>query len=325
MHLRGAAAARSSRSPRSHSRVRLEHPGAVDRRFMRLATPILLVATVVPAFAQPVLSSSPPQPGECSSAKACTEQANAARQRADHAASFRLFQRACDLKDDLACWNVGSMLQQGQGAAKDVARAMAIYDRVCGAGVHGACINLGAIYVQGTDVKADYAKALQYFTKACDARAWRGCAQLGVMHSFGLGVPKDPKEGARFYRRACDGGVKEACAMAAPAAAAPAKSPLPSAPAAPPQPPRTAPAPPAARFYCADPGSVCWRKQTECDAVVATLAKSDYPARCQAQRTAACFDVAGKEGCFSLLFGCEDARKRAIDGGKSPTPCELRK
>jgi len=79
----------------------------------------------------------------------------------------------------LACNNLGSLLETGQGARRDVHGAVELYQRACSGGDAHGCFNLGRAHERGL-----------------------------------LGGSNDVTAARGLYRRACDMGYQPACARA---------------------------------------------------------------------------------------------------------------
>src|SRR5438094_5062081 len=74
-----------------------------------------------------------------------------------------------------------------------------------------SCNNLGLMYGNGDGVAKDAARAAALYRKACDGGDARGCTNLGVMYANGDGVAKDAAQAVALNRKACDGGDAGGC------------------------------------------------------------------------------------------------------------------
>jgi hypothetical protein len=72
----------------------------------------------------------------------------------------------CDAGDVPACFRLGQLLTQGQGVARDPARAAPLFEKACRTDVR-ACVDLALLLQQGDGVPRDAARATQLLTKAC--------------------------------------------------------------------------------------------------------------------------------------------------------------
>ena len=114
---------------------------------------------------------------------------------------FELAVRACDLGDADGCTNVGYAYENGEGAPKDMSRALASYTLACDRGNLLGCANAGVALEHATP--PDPARAAALFDRACPAdTAKRDTEVCG--------------NAAAFYRRRCDTGDAAACARAQP-------------------------------------------------------------------------------------------------------------
>jgi hypothetical protein len=139
----------------------------------------------------------------------------------DYSRAASLYSRACDAGNSKGCGWLGAMYE-GQGLAKDAARAAAMYSRevallskACDAGDPSSCNDIGGRYRYDFWGKKDLVRAAESFSKACDGGSADGCKSLGSMYLEGVGVPKDFYKAVALQTKACNLGDGEGCFSAA--------------------------------------------------------------------------------------------------------------
>ena len=110
----------------------------------------------------------------------------------------RLLKTSCDKNIASSCFNLAFLYEEGEGVARDDAKAAQLYDKACYIGSASACNNLSIQYRQGRGVKKDVKKANDLAKKACDAGKPQGCTFIGKAYYGGEGVKKDCKKAAEF-------------------------------------------------------------------------------------------------------------------------------
>ena len=107
-------------------------------------------------------------------------------------------------------WIVGRLAEyylKGVGTAPDQKTALALYARAADLGNAGAASDLGNIYRFGRDgVAQDYAAARKWYQRAMEMGDEDSVAALGYMFEMGQGGPADAAEARRLYRIAADRG-----------------------------------------------------------------------------------------------------------------------
>jgi TPR repeat protein len=139
----------------------------------------------------------------------------------DYSRAASLYSRACDAGNSKGCGWLGAMYE-GQGLAKDAARAAAMYSRevallskACDAGDPSSCNDIGDRYRYDFWGKKDFVRAAESFSKACDGGSADGCKSLGSMYLGGVGVPKDFYKAVALQTKACNLGDGDGCFIAA--------------------------------------------------------------------------------------------------------------
>jgi TPR repeat protein len=128
--------------------------------------------------------------------------------------------RGCELGDPRGCTIAALALNEGDGVAKDVPRAMELAQTACDAAIPDitahkidqtvalACMLHGQLAFDLGDGK----DALGSFDRACptDFQACRGGATVLLR---GIGVAPDPAGARAFMQRSCEAGDSEACVL----------------------------------------------------------------------------------------------------------------
>jgi TPR repeat protein len=129
----------------------------------------------------------------------------------DEAKARELLGKACDASDAKSCVNLGVLLAQGRGGARDLAGAAKDFERGCQNGDAKGCGALGAMYRSGEGVAKDAKRAGRLLGQGCDGGDDGACGALGKMTLDGEGVAKDEQKAADLLKRACDGSQASAC------------------------------------------------------------------------------------------------------------------
>jgi uncharacterized protein len=122
-------------------------------------------------------------------------------------------QKACAAQDPRACAELSRRFRAGDGAPRDLSRAVAADEQGCEAGEPALCVEAGRAVLRGEGVKPDPERARQLFSDACTQRSHAGCLDLALMLQNGSGVPKDPAGAAPLFEKACEGGDTSACQL----------------------------------------------------------------------------------------------------------------
>ncbi|WQZ86441.1 sel1 repeat family protein [Helicobacter pylori] len=96
----------------------------------------------------------------------------------DFSKARKYFEKACELKEGLGCFNLGALYYNGKGVEKDLTKAAYFYSKACDLKEGMGCGNLGVLYYNGDGVKRDSKKADQYFSKACKLGNQEACEAL---------------------------------------------------------------------------------------------------------------------------------------------------
>lgn len=115
--------------------------------------------------------------------------------------------------DPHACMELGDRLLEGDGYAKDPARARGLFEKAAEAGMPNAFFRLGKIHHDGIGVRADRAKGYEYFLEAAKRGVSEAQYNVGAQLASGRGVGRDLVEGLAWLivaKRSGAGGDGEA-------------------------------------------------------------------------------------------------------------------
>ncbi|MBX3190855.1 MAG: sel1 repeat family protein [Labilithrix sp.] len=126
----------------------------------------------------------------------------------DAAGAAKNFEKGCADADALACGMLGTLYQTGDGVAKDEAKATALLTKGCEGGNDHACGAAGKMLLAAKDMP----KAIDFMKKACDGTQGQSCTDLGQIHETGgQGVSKNPIMAKLLYQRGCFRGSMQGC------------------------------------------------------------------------------------------------------------------
>src|ERR1700724_692844 len=94
--------------------------------------------------------------------------------------------------------------QPTMGAWEEPAQRIARLGAECEKGMHGSCFTLGVMLEEGNGVAKETARAAKLYERACNGGHADACSNLGVLHESGDGVTKDLKLAMTLYQRGCD-------------------------------------------------------------------------------------------------------------------------
>jgi hypothetical protein len=131
--------------------------------------------------------------------------------RSDAANAVAPLGKGCDGDAREACVLLGTLLEQGRGASKDVASSLKLYEKGCQGGVASGCGALGRAYLSGTGAAADPARAATLLIQGCEGADVESCAAAATLLAEGKGVAKDSARAAQYLGRACAGNSVPSC------------------------------------------------------------------------------------------------------------------
>lgn len=108
--------------------------------------------------------------------------------------------------DGRAQMDLGWRYHEGDGVAKDYAKAVDLLQKAADQRFALAMVRLGTLYELGHGVPANAATAVTWYRKAADAGVAAGQFEVARTYLEGIGVEKNPSLAAGWFRRAADGG-----------------------------------------------------------------------------------------------------------------------
>ncbi len=140
----------------------------------------------------------------------CFQQGLDARQRGEQERALSFFERACEQGDGEACNAAGYMLSHGEGAPRDISRAISLGTRSCDLGFWEGCRNLGASLVESDDPE-DATQGRALLARACEGGSPSGCHAMGRSLLYGQGGAVDRPAAIRAFGRSCQLGFAPGC------------------------------------------------------------------------------------------------------------------
>ncbi len=145
-------------------------------------------------------------------AVACYQAAKTASDQRLFTTSRLLFAQECKEGKAYACTNYGIMLANGEGGAKDAAKARETLEHACGLKQTVACLRLAGLWEKGEGGVDDPSVAARYYKQACELNAKEGCRRYADLLAAGKTTEKDGKKAATYYYwRACSLGDASSC------------------------------------------------------------------------------------------------------------------
>ena len=132
------------------------------------------------------------------------DQGQAAYDREDWQAAYRLLKPLADQGYAPAQYNLGVMYRDGKGVPQDYATA-ASWLRKAAEGNAAAQSRLGRMYENGQGVAQDYAVAASWYRKAADQGDVSAQGFLGMMYYNGKGVPQDYVQAHKWWNLSAAG------------------------------------------------------------------------------------------------------------------------
>jgi hypothetical protein len=132
----------------------------------------------------------------------------------DDERAAELFERACDLGDDLACGEYGIVVSRYGLSHKSSAKISKQLMKGCDGGHAKACRHLGDLIDRGAGLAPDVKIATGLWERACTLGDPDGCLRAGRVYAIGI-VPVAPNrmKAQRLLNRACMAQRREACRM----------------------------------------------------------------------------------------------------------------
>jgi TPR repeat protein len=128
--------------------------------------------------------------------------ARAAVDRGEYASALQIAQPLAQHGFAPAQTLLAEMYLDGQGVARDPARAMSLYRQAADQGDGRAENGIGLMYDTGNGVALNYQEAFAWYTKAAQRGYPGGINNLGTMYAKGLGVEWNEPQATALYEKA---------------------------------------------------------------------------------------------------------------------------
>jgi len=120
----------------------------------------------------------------------------------DFVQAAKLYERAAELGDLVAQFNLGVFYEHGQGVPVNRRLAETYLERSATQGHDSAQLNLGLLYQSGVEGVPDYKKAIYWLQMAAESGNPKAHGAIGSMYVSGHGVKQDiplPDTGSKRY------------------------------------------------------------------------------------------------------------------------------
>lgn len=125
-----------------------------------------------------------------------------------------LFSRACEGGSAFGCVNLGLVL----AAEGDEPGAVSLFERACDVGAEAGCYRLALALEKGEGAPKNVSRAVQLYEQACEQEYVDACLSVATLFSAGDAVARDPARVSRYggwavrvYDAACKAGVARDC------------------------------------------------------------------------------------------------------------------
>jgi hypothetical protein len=109
---------------------------------------------------------------------------------------------AADRGDPVAQTDLGYFYETGANGPKDPTEAAKWYMRAALSGFTRAKFNLGVLYLAGAGVQRNNAEAAHWIGEAAEDGCPSALVSLSYLYANGMGVPRDPEKAAELSRKA---------------------------------------------------------------------------------------------------------------------------
>lgn len=141
-----------------------------------------------------------------SMAAAGGEQEGEQRTEAEQAAALAHLRRAAELGDAWAQYELGQLLNAGQGVELNEAEAARCFRKAADQGHAAAQFDLGCMYRNGVGVPVDIEAAIAWYHKAAERGYVAAQFNLGLAYHTGVGVSASQEAAATWWRKAAEQG-----------------------------------------------------------------------------------------------------------------------
>lgn len=125
---------------------------------------------------------------------------------------IKVFERACEWGEMLACSTIGLHTFSGYGDVKpNEKKATTYFKKACEANDGIGCFGLAMSYGLGEGVSIDARRSLLLFNRSCDLGSRVGCSLAGISYIRGLGTVPDVMLGGQWLEKGCTQGDGLGC------------------------------------------------------------------------------------------------------------------
>ncbi len=125
-------------------------------------------------------------------------------------AQFEQYQKLCAQGRGVACYNLGTLYNEGTDVAQNKVRAADFFKKACDAGDLAGCVKIGDLELEAGDV----IMAAHHYLLNCEKGDKISCKRVGNIYNDGVfGVAKNPAKAKIFYKKSCDLGDTGGCTL----------------------------------------------------------------------------------------------------------------
>lgn len=117
----------------------------------------------------------------------------------------------CDRGLASGCATLATRVEQGNGIARDLTRAVTLHERACELRDPSSCVVAARMHASGRGVVPNRARQMELLGLACTLGDPAACSIPARAFEGGVGVTRDPRRAHDLWERACTGGIETAC------------------------------------------------------------------------------------------------------------------
>jgi len=117
----------------------------------------------------------------------------------------------CDRRLVFACTVLASRTERGDGAPRDLTRAVHLHERACELHDAASCVSAARMHAAGAGVPPSRARQVELLATACKLGDALACSMPARALASGNGVPRDERRATELWERACTAGIASAC------------------------------------------------------------------------------------------------------------------
>ncbi|EXX55299.1 uncharacterized protein OCT59_023586 [Rhizophagus irregularis] len=122
--------------------------------------------------------------------------------------ALKLYQKATNLGNIMAQYNIANMYIDGEGVEKNYDKAFELSKKLAEKGYSSGMNLLGYCYDKGIGAGIDNEKAVKLFQKAANLKNNLAQYNLALMYEFGKGTDKDIYQAIHWYKKSAEQGDK---------------------------------------------------------------------------------------------------------------------